>query len=308
MINTDFIIETLTSILHDCRQPVMSGKYSASRDDSLATGTSGIALALIELESLSANQVRASKPLNDIFSSTLVEITPDCNAYELFNDAEEVGTTMGDLFSGFACATWTRLTVHQPQTLALYTEGPGSVVRPGLGHGELVREFTRWLHGNSDHSQEFTPSEMQFQSHGWCNGTSGLLCTKAIAAAFRRESSDEISELRYLASGLLNQSLSSLAYLGPTLCHGLPGLLVVCAGIARMLNDPDLQRTTNSIFEAVDWDDLITHIPADTYTDASWLTGTAGVLWAKSVIQKTPLVNPLLPIDSKFYQDEPFVS
>lgn len=298
MIDTSLVSSSLNAILQDPYIPLFANTNSANRDNSLATGTSGLVLALLEYERTDTTEFQIAGSVEDIFSATLLEIDGGLQFHKPDRYENSSGTHVGDLFTGFACKVWSRLVLNQEIPLGIVSDKAGAVVRPGLGHGDLIREFTRWIISARSTKSEFEPIEKQFSDFGWCNGQAGLASALAVSSFYMGIMDEKSQILIELIRNLLNASSSYLLKLGPTLCHGLPGLLVVCAGVARILNQDALVQLSIEKFDSLVTLELMTQLDPDIYVDATWLTGGAGIIWAHSAVRKRPMINPLLPCDA----------
>ena len=85
------------------------------------------------------------------------------------------------------------------------------------------------------------------------------------------------------------------------ICHGLSGALVVVAGAGRLVRNESILRAASEVFQDFISLNFNTRIHQDFIVDASWLTGTAGLIWANTAIKEKPGINPLLPIDSRLF-------
>lgn len=301
MIDTRLVSSSLKAILQNPYIPLFANTNSANRDDSLATGTSGLVLALLEYERNDTTEFQIAGSVEDIFSATLLELDGGIQFHKPHKYENSSETHVGDLFTGFACKVWSRLVLNQEVPLSIVSDKAGAVVRPGLGHGDLIREFTRWIISAGSTKSEFEPIENHFSDYGWCNGQAGLASALAVSGFYIGILNQKSEFLIGLIKNLLNASTSDLLKLGPTLCHGLPGLLVVCSGVARILNQDALLQLSIKKFDSLVTLELMTQLDPDIFVDATWLTGGAGVIWAHSAVRKRPMINPLLPCDAQIW-------
>lgn len=301
MIDQKSLANDLTAILNDPLRPIVADKFNATKDRDLATGTSGVALALHEFQTSTAHFVDATGFIDDVWSASLTFADGNLVVAGAKTRSESRATDIGDVFTGYSCKCWSRLVFGQEIPLETFSDKPGGVVRPGLGHGELIRDFARWISKPSFPQPSLHTSEESFPGLGWCNGIAGLISVKTCAAVRRGERDQDRLNLIQLTEGALNTKRSILLDLGPSLCHGLPGLLVICAGVARVFQQNDLLQEVFHVADSLLTKELQVSLPTDVYLDASWLTGSAGILWAISAIRRKPNINPLLPYDARIY-------
>jgi hypothetical protein len=72
------------------------------------------------------------------------------------------------------------MALNLPFTYEDFEDSPGPVVRQGLAHGELIRDFVKWIISPSEQGQNFDASENSFDTNGWCNGRSGFLVVSVL--------------------------------------------------------------------------------------------------------------------------------
>jgi len=301
MIDQKSLANDLEAILSDPLRPIVADKFNATKDRSLATGTSGVALALIESQTSTPHNVDRTGSIDDVFSASLTIADERLVVSGTTTRSETRDTDIGDVFTGYSCKCWSRLVLGQEIPHEAFSDRPGGVVRPGLGHGELIRDFARWISEPSSPRPRFQTSEESFPGLGWCNGIAGLISAKTCAAVRRSARDEDGLNLIQLTRKALSTNYSVLLDMGPSLCHGLPGFLVICAGVARVFQQNDLLHDVFELAESLLTYELQVSIPTDVYLDASWLTGSAGILWAISAIRRKPILNPLLPYDARIY-------
>lgn len=296
-LNIEKIARDLHKVLKDPSIPIQANENWGSRDNSLAGGTSGILLALFEFTG--DGDLKLQETDRDIFSVSFVASQPinfSSDSSSIQGVAEQV---LGDVFEGYCNTVWTNLTLGREIVAETYNPRSGIVERPGIGHGDLIRDFTRWIVEDRPNKQQFSTLDISFQGGGWCNGAAGLEVIRTLVANF----SDEISLRDLEAAGhkMLHWASDHSNDLEFGLCHGISGIAVSAMGIARYLHSDDLAHHAANVFNDCLHQHNLTRYPDDLWTDYSWLTGTAGVLWAHCVLNQTPLINPIIPIDSQIY-------
>jgi hypothetical protein len=287
---------SIREVLNEPQFPIQSGTNFASREEGLASGLSGLVLmSSAATNSISEQNFEHSKCRN-IFTSNF-------SGQSFSNgDPEVEPSILGDVFEGSANRVWTDLVFNRfiprvhPNTL------PGNVVRTGLGHGELVREFVLWYSKVGSSPQDpFETSEKNLTTPGWCNGLAGEVAVQSLVAHVRPTIGNKNTLLASLDNliDLFSEDFKSLEF---GLCHGFSGSLVTALGVARQLGADSRAYKVREIFANLAQPDCIVDLAPGLYLDSSWLTGSAGLVWASKVMERIPLVNPLLPIDSLAYK------
>jgi hypothetical protein len=271
----------------------------ASRGESFSTGLAGIRFALQATYGNYFSPGTQAPSLQNIFSARTKD---SLNAAPILYNSDDETTlpeTYGDVFVGRCSQVWTELTLGKDPQVSSRIPGEGAVNRPGLGHGELIRELIEWLTQDKTERDAFVSTEQDFHSGGWCNGESGLLSAVCIARHFDPMTSYDEYIAHACAKLLEWARVSSDEECG--LCHGVSGALVVVAGAGRLLQDDTIISHANDVFEELTSQQFNARIHTDFIVDASWLTGTAGLLWSSAAIKERPGINPLLPIDSRLF-------
>lgn len=276
---------------------IQASEYSATRTGSLATGVSGLALAIHEhkrLSEKSPKQIRFDS-IQNIFSCHL-ENNDGLVVTEPNFQKHPSPQLLGDIFSGYASEVWTNAVLNKNQKAKPFQDSPAEVVRPGLGHGDLSRNLSKWIVAREPLT--FFPKLDNVRGIGWCNGQSGLLSALGVYFSYSNDPA-AINRIDKLLDDLLYDTLSILQKVEYGLCHGISGSFVTMAGAARLIGKQDflesLRISFGEWFEKVNY----TLIPPQLYLDNSWLTGSAGVLWAHSVLEQPPEFNPIFPPDSE---------
>jgi len=295
--STTSIEQDLEKLLEAEGTAIQASRSWASRDASLATGTSGIRLALAEA-SPEKLALRFDSEIHNIFG---VELKTTANGLRLENATPFVEQDfLGDVFVGQANKIWSRFCLGLKQETSPVTNGQGSITRPGLGHGELARDLALFINQQQP-LEPFHTQELDYESFGWCNGYGGLLVATGISDYLNSPGKASQALLELLDRALEDLNSQSDHEIG--LCHGLAGLAVLTAGIGRTFSlAHHLDRAINSFDKLLTRESLL-RIPATLDVDASWLTGAAGVVWASSVMRKQPSVNPIFPIDSYLFMN-----
>jgi hypothetical protein len=292
----------IQQVLKNPDNPIISGKYFASRETGLASGLSGLSL------SLGQNPWKPIVSISDSFH-------PDVFSCELMFEKDSVAILnydkvnipvmpkLGDLFTGRCNTTWSEMALNLPFSYYDFESDPGPVIRKGLAHGELIREFVKWIHDPKKLTQNFATSENSFDTNGWCNGRSGFLVVSAlrqiyVGEDFRRDFFE--NEFEKLLSSTTNSDLSNEDF---GLCHGISGVLVTLAALARLLSDPHRISRVKQLYEEFLSRDVLLNLLTANEVDCSWLTGVAGVVWGYKVVLEKPTFNPLAPFDAKIFSN-----
>lgn len=296
MQNQKRIIRVLNQVLIDDSTPIQASINWASRDKSIATGMGGIHLALNEFSSMFRNY---RLEFTEIFGAeieigeSLVKIRdPNISRGGIENYS-------GDIFEGASSLIWSGLVAGKKVEIPHYKKTPGKVVRPGIGHGDSIREFLDWyqdfMSGGMAH---FSVTESVPNQGGWCNGMAGKISLEITAEILAGRGINDprrrITEVR----NLIDWSVEVVNTAEYGLCHGTTGALVVAAGVARLLGDTATQRFCNFAMNEIKNSEALVAFPDDLLLDYSWLTGLAGYLWALKAVVSVPHINPLLPFDS----------
>ena len=280
--------------------PILVTKFSASRDSSLATGTSGLELALSD-NPFSGIDGQSLESCFDIFSA---QFEFGNGKFKIIG-REFVETNfpleIGDLFVGRCNLLWTELVLGTPISSVTYSNVKGRVQSIGLGHGELIRDFARWMLVNPSKKIEFETSEHIFDSNGWCNGSAGHLSIAVLTHIFGSRKIDFNFIQDRFDSILDSIDLNESSDFSLGLCHGVSGVLVSLAGVARFIGDIRRLRMVQLIFNQVFTRSRLLNTLELNEVDCSWLTGAAGIVWAYKVIQKQPTFNPIAPFDSSCF-------
>jgi len=303
MIYVEKLAQSLLLLLENNATPIMATEFWASREEPLATGKGGLLLSLFETGKLNVDSIEVAGTIEDLFDASfkiqerqLIVSTPD-------HSIGEKSLFLGDLFTGFSAQVWTKLVLNQMLPAPVYGAGIGAIERPGLAHGNLIRELAQWLTSQNADRGRFNPSENFFEGSGWCNGRAGLAASLAVAQNFDAEENSYQEELLTIVRQMLSDAKEDVHLSEPSLCHGLPGVLVICSGIARQINDERLLVRSIQLFDELIDETILLRGPSANYIDNSWLTGTAGLLWAYSAVRARPSINPLMPTDSNAYFD-----
>ena len=212
--------------------------------------------------------------------------------------ADRDSSPKGDLMDGGPGIAWAHRclgrTAARPNTGASSDVG-AALQRAGLAHGELGIAAA-YADAHSDLSvarlREFT---VDLSLAGWCNGIAGV----AVAALLAADTCPD-SDHTALAKEAVLESLAMPKLETDGLCHGVMGVLVVGAAVARATGDRELETKVSSAADAMcrrvrreGW-----RLETSRVVDQSWLTGVAGIAWALLVIDSRPVVNPLCPVDA----------
>jgi|APGre2960657468_1045069.scaffolds.fasta_scaffold11985_3 hypothetical protein len=303
MINAENLAQSLFLILENNATPIMATEFWATREDSLATGKGGLLLSLFETGNLDVDSIEIAEIVEDLFDASLAIHGRQLIVNSPRHATSKESRVLGDIFTGFSAQVWTKLVLKQTLPDSDFKVGFGSIDRPGLAHGNLIRELTQWLTSENIERGKFDSSENSFEGSGWCNGRAGLAVSIAIAQYLDSAVNNYEEELLVIANQMLSNVKNDKHILEPSLCHGLPGVLVICSGIGRQINDDRLLNQSIQLFDELIDESILLRGPSDSYIDNSWLTGTAGLLWANSAVHARPSINPLMPTDSKIYFD-----
>ena len=186
----------IEQVIQDSGSPIVAGENWASRDNGLSSGLSGLNLALFQADDRSS-LAGVKAPIANLFSADL-----EFRNGDLYINEEAIHAPtrhppiLGDLFTGVCNNIWTSLVLNHPISPERFKLDTGPVIRPGLGHGELIREFVLWYCNHKVNNTEFLLSEMEFEGAGWCNGEAGLLVIETLANLVSNKSFKPISYLR----------------------------------------------------------------------------------------------------------------
>ena len=290
----------INQVLINPDYPVVSAKNFASRDTSLATGLSGLKLALGRNLWKPIFEIRNLMSL-DIFSS---ELKVEEDSVSILNHGEfDIASKplLGDLFTGRCNKTWSELTMNLPLSYGNFESNSGPVVRKGLAHGDLIRDFVKWINNSEGQNHNFFKSEDSYDTNGWCNGRSGFLVVSVLSQIYAGGDFQRVfleNEFDALLVSI-RRSNSSTEDFG--LCHGTSGVLVILAGLARLLNDHQRLNQVNVLYADLLSRDVLQNLLTTHEIDCSWLTGVSGVIWGYKAILKKPTFNPLAPFDSQIF-------
>jgi hypothetical protein len=279
--------------------PVQAGPNWASRNTSIATGTSGIWLAIFEAETSNVELDSLSFPISDIFSA---EFLGDHGSFQITSPAMSDKLHLGDIFEGFCAAVWTSLVTRTTGPKKFVVNTHGSVDRPGLAHGETIRELCKVIAQGADESLLLTEME-QVQGVGWCNGRSGIVAAKLVQMSTKPLDATERDLIVKESWLILEEVRQHYSAMEVGLCHGSMGALVVVNGAGRLLDSPAITSAAKDLSRTILSSPSVMNIHKDYLVDASWLTGVAGLLWGARCMLHPPVLNPLLPIDSRQYED-----
>jgi len=296
------LAHNLTSVANSPSTPIQATKDWASRNLTLATGLGGINLALaefgrsqggVELD-ISATEVWGGQfQWNPLTNTLKVHPTEDQSKKDY----------LGDIFEGQCGLFWSSLILKTKFEEVTAEPKFGAVSRPGIAHGNLIRDLYLW-HQSVQYSTAplFYSAEPIPNQPGWCNGVSGEIAAKVVANSIQKNG-DVLQNLsNYEVPTMLQLVSQSTLAAESGLCHGILGALVVAAGAARIAGDFDTLVSVQEMASGLFDNDLLLRYPDDLLVDYSWLTGSAGVLWAILAIHRRPLLNPLLPFDSELWQ------
>ena len=293
----------LTSVLGDSSRWIYSSVTNATRTNGLASGKFGLELAILENKNSSdwdelVNVCRSLDPFQDdcidFVESGLSKAIADPLRLSRLIDSR-VGLTRNsanrsDAFVGVVSAAWALKVAGNP------TLGPKDFIevtlpvenRFGFAHGIEGVETVNVLANTS-----FSPKSDRVApkvNGGWCNGT-------VSSAALVRLPGGEID------FNTVRECVTQLDQIGflssDGLCHGKAGVLVAVMGVARLTGDVELAKRCQKTFAETFRDLPLFRSESDTYSDFSWLTGLAGIVWAHAVMLRPPLVNPICPDDRR---------
>ena len=300
MLTTRLWIQYLSNVLRDDSLPVEAARTWASRGTSLSQGISGLTLALAEACDPPLCSLVASTTVGSIFASTLTSHSDQARLEILDMPGAESELALGDVFAGYCSLVWTDLVLARPIRRLDYQPGVGTVERPGVGHGDLIRDLVQWLLASEDARGEFSSDDDVYDSGGWCYGQAGLAAVLAIAKLNAGLSKGDESRLREMPAKLIEAAYCERADSEVGLCHGVAGMLVAAIGVARLYDDQVEIAAVQQAFDQIVDDQSMIKINESLDVDCSWLTGLAGVVWAQQVMLRPPLINPIFPLDATF--------
>lgn len=291
----------ISRILKDAHVPIVAGENWAARSRDLAAGLAGLRITVDDIFYRNINLV-VHDACRDIFTSHVAE-NENINASIEFRNSPHFKVTekLGDLFEGSCNLVWTDLVFARQSIQKLVNAETGQVTRPGLGHGELIRDFTLWYSGNKFSRPKFETSDDDFELFGWCNGKAGYLVIMTLASILGNSLPQK--ELLSLVDLLISElELETAASGGFSLCHGFSGAMAAALGTSRLLESEirisKLQTLYATKFSSLD----LANISNELTVDCSWLTGVSGLLWIEKSMSKIPLVNPIVPFDSLLFR------
>jgi len=292
----DKLLDRCRLVLDDNTLPVMAAHSGANRGNSFAQGLSGIRLAIAEMSG-EALELQSTSKAESVFESE-ISWNPTSGSLRFSSSYEKDSERiLGDVFTGECARIWSDIVLGQVPRIDIPNRLPGSVLRPGIGHGELIRDFAIWL-SNLCEGDFLSPEEV-FPLGGWCYGQAGLASILSLVNHFGALASSQTEQLRAMPEVLIDCVKNEKSTAESGLCHGTAGMLVVAIGVARLLDDHSLIEKVQSVFrECVDNEAIIKFHP-ELEVDCSWLTGSSGIAWASAVMEKSPIVNPLFPLDTK---------
>jgi hypothetical protein len=284
-------------ILNSSQIPVQVASGMANRERGLATGTDGIFLTLAEAANEGPKFAVDGVTCRQIFSAKVVLEDQTL----IFSSPGEAihKRILGDIFDGACSELWTDLVFGRRPKVRAFEAGARSVTTRGIGHGELIREFSLWVTRDWECGVKFETSEATYDSFGWCNGNAGLLAILATERALNGNSNLDEDSRKTLEALVLAIEQGNFREIG--LCHGLAGACVTALGVARTFKISGIEDRVRQAW-TLQAEKLRNAIPPHLEADASWLTGMAGVVWADAVLRNKPSVNPLLPIDSTAHE------
>ena len=295
--NLDNLRDSLNNLLVDESLPVQASTNWATRTESLSTGLGGVRLAVLEYDRLTrlSDWRFDAIDITNVFSAEMPFLdSPTLKDSKLYDSPKT--EALGDVFLGYASKVWTHLVLHEPIVELPFLDKPNDIVRPGLGHGELARDLVRcaieekWL--------SYLPSLGDVNGVGWCNGKSGLL--SVLALCYEKSGNEDllnhIVELHDEIFVLAAEKLETTEF---GLCHGIAGVFACLAGSSRVLRDTVRSDQIKERFLEFQESINLTLLPPNLNIDNSWLTGSAGFLWASCSIFQKPKLNPLFPSDQE---------
>ena len=293
-----FLEKELELAIRNPDYPIMAGANFASRESGLAIGISGLEWTTGRNLWKPIKQKREIENI-DIFSAELKFEESQISFLDSLDnrDVQKIAE-LGDLFSGLSNQVWSQIVLNLPITHIQVSDSQNEIVRAGLAHGELIRDFTKWILDSGSPKPNFSTSESKFESNGWCNGNSGFLvisCLVQIEMGLTDIPKDLFVQFDKIFDSLATTSVDNL---DSGLCHGTSGILVTLAGVARFLKDNERLIKVQTLFEEIFSSGAAFQLDPQRDLDCSWLTGMAGLLWAQKVLHEKPVFNPLVPFDS----------
>jgi len=297
----EYLALNLRLILENTATPITAGPTFASRNASLANGTSGLLLALIDFNkdvSLKRREQDFSST-HDIFSSSLALCDSELRVAS--GDLSQSDKDFGDIFLGFCNRYWTAICLGISPPLSQGLTGAVTLGEPSLAHGNLIRDFTNYMN-HGDFSADFSDKIPSLDRPGWCNGNAGVAATLATLDSLSGRSpryEEQCLSLSRQSVDYLRQMGTNIAF---SLCHGAGGVLVILAGLFRLYGCPEFFELATQVKDLIEKHIQTSQPEGDLYFDNSWLTGNAGALWSLAAYERTPTLNPLLPTDSSLYR------
>ena len=297
------IFEDLTNALQNTlasdSHPLQAGTEYATRGSDLATGKSGLAMALTEAgvgyRGLALDVSRCS----NVFTA---ELDVSSSGFRLFNAPPPPSQNkLGDVFDGLASQSWTNLVLNRPKPQVITDYSANDVIRPGLGHGDLIRDLVKWLSPWPNIEGDFVSSETVFDGVGWCNGKSGLLAANSVV--FQLRPSENRRDLLGKLSAEVLDAVVREREGEYNLCHGWAGALVVVGSVARLIDRQDLEEQARATYQEKATPSSLLDMAPGFLVDTTWLTGASGLLWGWLALNKPPIINPLVPHFSRTYSE-----
>ena len=299
LLNWDAFHGDLQDLLQFTHLPMQVAVNWASRDESIASGTAGLWLALNHHQAFNIDSDEYENQ-HSIFAASML-VNDDGPHLQATNFNTAGGSAyLGDVFEGACGAFWTAQVLSRIYKFEQVASQAGAVIRPGLAHGSTIRNLYSLFACEIDAMNvvEVLMEEASLARAGWCNGLIGIAAASGMTIA----QLGETPELREMTLDLTHRALKQFhvdeAEYDMGLCHGTSGVHVVAIGIARLLGDKNLESTVQESFDRVLVERRIFEYSRDLKVDFSWLTGSAGVLWASKTMANTPFINPLFPPDS----------
>lgn len=281
--------------------PIAAQGQSVIRGQALHSGSWGVALAYRELARDDSAWWRvaqevASMPCEGygrgLFSGPEGRAVLD-HRYKLKPKGHDARS--GDLIDGENGEIWSQLCLGGPRVSHAIYRPDVRQDDPGLAHGALGVHLPYLA---DIPIASLLSAESKIPPGGWCNGSAGLAAVALIA--FQQQGDYGFLELaiRAVSVALKDNGVSS-----DGLCHGQIGVLAVAAGVARIAEDRELERsimgralTACRHAEEHGWS-----LEKERTIDHGWLTGVAGIAWGLLALGHRPIVNPLSPADSEFW-------